>query len=58
MQKLVHAYQNPESWVTTGTRGIYAYPRGEEEASDLTSDTLKGAFRLVLQTLLRLVVGF
>ena len=58
LQKLVYAYQNPESWVTTGTRGIFAYPRGEEEAQDLTSDTLKGAFRLILQTLLRLVLRF
>ena len=58
LQKLVHACQNPESWVTTGTRGIFAYPRGEEEAQDLTSDTLKGAFRLILQTLLRLVLRF
>ena len=58
LQKLVHAYQNPESWVTTGTRGIFAYPRGEEEAQDLTSEALKGAFRLIFQTLLRLVLGF
>lgn len=58
LQRLVYAYQNPESWVTTGTRGIFAYPRGEEEAQDLTLGTLKGAFRLILQTLLRLILRF
>ena len=58
LQKLVHAYQNPESWVTTGTRGIYAYPHGGAEDDDFPSITLGGAFRLIFQTLLRLVLGF
>lgn len=58
LQRLVKAASDPSSWVTTGTRGIFAYPRGEEEGDDLAKHTLSGAFRLVLQTLLRMVLGF
>ncbi len=58
LQKLVHAYQNPQSWVTTGVRGIYAYPHGESESDNWPSITLSGAFRIILQALLRLVLGF
>jgi len=58
LQRLVQSYSEPRSWVTTGTRGIFAYPRGEEEAQDVGSTTLRSAFRLILQTLLRLVLGF
>lgn len=56
LQKLVHAYQNPQSWVTTGTRGIFAYPRAQEETEPPTGVTLKGALALILQILLRLVL--
>ncbi|HBA39226.1 MAG TPA: hypothetical protein DCZ05_05670 [Deltaproteobacteria bacterium] len=56
LQKLVHAYQNPESWVTTGTRGIYAYPHAEAEGEHWPSITPGGAFWLIFQTLLRLVL--
>lgn len=58
LQKLVHAYQNPQSWVTTGTRGIYAYPQAEAESDNWPSLTLKGALSLILQTLLRLVLRY
>ena len=58
LRKLTQAVQDPRSWVTTGTGGIFAYPQAEEEASDLASNTMRGAFRLILQTLLRLVLGF
>lgn len=57
LQKLIHACQNPASWVTTGTRGIFAYPHAAVEENALTTSTLSGAFRLILQTLLRLVLG-
>ena len=58
LRKLVHAYQNPESWVTTGTRGIYAYPRAVAENDNWPTITLSGAFRMIFQALLRLVLGF
>ncbi len=57
VQRVAEAYQDPKFWVTTGTRGIFAYPRGGEESDDVTRDTVGGAFRLILQTLLRMVLG-
>ncbi len=57
IQKLTQAYSDPRSWVTTGTGGIFAYPRGEEEAQDLGKKTVKGAAGLILQTLLRMILG-
>ena len=58
LQKVVRAWQNPESWVTTGTRGIYAYPQAQAETDPWPSLTLKGALSLILQTLLRLILRF
>ncbi|MBI4523144.1 MAG: zf-TFIIB domain-containing protein [Deltaproteobacteria bacterium] len=55
-EQLARAYQDPKSWVTTGTRGIFAYPRGEE-AEELTQGVVKGGFRMILQALLRMVLG-
>ncbi len=58
VQRVAEGYQDPKFWVTTGTRGIFAYPRGAVEADDVTRDTVGGAFKLILQTLLRMVLGF
>jgi Zn-finger nucleic acid-binding protein len=52
---VVEKYSDPKSWVTTGTRGIFAYPRGEDEGGDLPEAAVKGALKLILQALLRLV---
>ena len=46
--KLPEVYANPKSWVVTGTKGIYAYPRGDEDDS---------AAQLVLQSLVRMILG-
>ena len=54
---LIHASQNPQSWVTTGVRGIYAYPHPQVDADSWSSKALSGAFRLIFQALLRLVLG-
>jgi Zn-finger nucleic acid-binding protein len=51
------AYQNPASWVVTGTKGIFAYPRGEPEAEDVVEKSLSAGAKVILQTLLRLVIG-
>jgi Zn-finger nucleic acid-binding protein len=58
LKKLTRSMQNPQGWVTTGTQGIFAYPQGESETDDWKASTLKGAFRLIVQTLLRLAIGF
>jgi len=55
--KLPAVYANPKSWVLTGTKGIFAYPRGAEEDDDPVVVTLTGAAKLVLQTLVRIILG-
>jgi Zn-finger nucleic acid-binding protein len=57
VQKIPEVYQNPKSWVVTGTQGIFAYPQGAEEKEQGVASTLGGAFRLILQTLVRLALG-
>jgi hypothetical protein len=42
----------------TGTKGIYAYPRGEEDDSaELVGKSLADAAKLVLQSLVRIILG-
>ena len=57
LRKLARAYDDPRAWVTTGTQGIFAYPQGAAAGEDL-KEAGRGAFRLILQTLLRLILGF
>jgi Zn-finger nucleic acid-binding protein len=55
--KLAAAYQNPKSWVVTGTKGMFTYPRGEQEPDDVVEKSLSAAAKVVLQSVLRLVIG-
>ncbi len=55
--KLPEVYADPKSWVVTGTKGIYAYPRGEEENDDLVGKSFGGGAKLVLQSLVRMILG-
>ena len=57
VQKLPEAYQNPKSWVVTGTQGMFAYPRGLEAGDETVAASLGGAFKFILQTLVRMVLG-
>ena len=57
IRKLAEAYHDPKSWVTTGVRGIYAYPHPQVEADRWASKALSGAFSLIFQALLRLVLS-
>lgn len=57
VHKIPEVYQNPKSWVVTGTQGIFAYPQGAEEKEQAVESTLGGAFRLILQTLVRMALG-
>lgn len=56
-RKIPEVYQDPKSWVVTGTQGMFAHPQGVEDNKGAIEDTLGGAFRLVLQTLLRMALG-
>ena len=54
--KLPALYQNPKSWIVTGTQGIFAYPRGEEP-EDVVEKSISAAGKVILQSLLRLALG-
>jgi Zn-finger nucleic acid-binding protein len=56
VHKLPQRYQNPESWVVTGTQGLFAYPRPAVDEETI-GQSLSGAFKLILQTLVRMVLG-
>jgi Zn-finger nucleic acid-binding protein len=56
-QRLAEVMQDPKSWVVTGTQGMFAYPRGEEESEEPVRDSVKNAASLVLQTLARMLIG-
>jgi len=58
LRQLTSRAQDPRAWVTTGTQGIFAYPQALPEDDDWASNALGGATRIILQTLLRLVLGF
>jgi Zn-finger nucleic acid-binding protein len=55
--KLTEVMQDPNAWVVTGTKGMFAYPRGEEESNETIHDSVKNATKLVLQTLARMLIG-
>lgn len=58
LRQLTESAADARGWITTGTQGIFAYPRGEAESDDWKEGALKGGFWLIVQTLLRLVLGF
>jgi Zn-finger nucleic acid-binding protein len=58
LRQLTSRIQDPRAWVTTGTQGIFAYPQAMPETDDLASNMRSGVFWLILQTLLRLALGF
>jgi len=49
--------QDPKSWVVTGTGGMFAYPRAEEENDETVGESLKNAVKLIVQALARMLVG-
>ena len=57
VQKLPEVYQDTKSWVVTGTQGMFAYPQGYDNEQQTIKDTLTNAAKLVLQALVRLVLG-
>lgn len=57
LKKLPAIYQDPKSWVVTGTQGMFAYPQGTPESDDVVRKSLSGAAKVVLESLLRLVIG-
>jgi Zn-finger nucleic acid-binding protein len=57
VQRIPEVYQDPKYWVVTGTKGMLAYPHGPDDGKETIDTTIAGAFKIVLQSLLRLVLG-
>ena len=57
VRALPAAMADPEKWVLTGTKGIYAYPRGEEPGDETIKQSLAGAAKLIVETLVRAILG-
>jgi Zn-finger nucleic acid-binding protein len=57
VRNAVEIYQDPKSWIVTGTGGMFAQPRGVEENSEPLGESLRASFKLALQALLRIVLG-
>lgn len=55
--KLTEVMQDPNAWVVTGTKGMFAYPRGEEDSDETIQNSVKNATKLVLQALARMLIG-
>jgi Zn-finger nucleic acid-binding protein len=55
--KLPEVYADPNYWVVTGTKGIFAYPRGVEADQDAADASIKGAAKLALKNLFRMILG-
>lgn len=56
-QKLPEVFQDPKSWVVTGSNGMFAYPQGIESSEEPIAASARGAFKFILQTLVRMVLG-
>ena len=55
--RLPEVYADPKAWVVTGTKGVFAYPRGAEDDDELAGKSMTGAAKLVLQSLARMILG-
>jgi len=57
IQKIPEIYENPKSWVVTGTQGMMAYPRMVEDTAEQLKPSLGEVMATILQTLLRALPG-
>jgi Zn-finger nucleic acid-binding protein len=57
IRKLPDACQDPKAWVVTGTNGMFAYPQGIEASQEPVAASAAGAFKFILQTLVRMALG-
>jgi Zn-finger nucleic acid-binding protein len=55
--KLPEVYADPKSWVVTGTKGIFAYPRSPGPDAETADVSIKGAAKLALKSLFRMILG-
>ncbi len=57
IRKIPEVYDNPQSWVLTGTQGMMAYPSLAHEAGEAFEPSSRGIIKSILQTLVRLAIG-
>jgi Zn-finger nucleic acid-binding protein len=57
IQKIPEVYQDPKAWIVTGTKGMFAYPQGIANDSGSVDDLIGGSFKVILQALIRMVLG-
>ena len=57
LTRIADAYGDPNAWVVTGTRGMFAYPAPLDDNRQIGRDTARGIVRIVLQSLLRMLLG-
>jgi Zn-finger nucleic acid-binding protein len=57
IQRIPEVYENPKSWVVTGTQGMMAYPRMVDDSAEEFKPSLGGVVATILQTLLRAALG-
>ncbi len=57
VQRLPEICADPKSWVVTGSNGMFAYPQGIESSEEPVAESARGAFKLILQTLVRMALG-
>ena len=55
--KLPLTDQRGNSWIVTGTGGMFAYPQGEQESNDAVEKSASAAGKVIVQSLLRLILG-
>jgi Zn-finger nucleic acid-binding protein len=55
--KLPEVYADPKSWVVTGTKGIFAYPRGTQDNEECADGSFKSATKLALERFVRILLG-
>jgi hypothetical protein len=44
--------------VLTGSNGLFAYPRGEEQSDQTIQESMAGAAKVIVETLVRAILGF
>ena len=55
--KLPEVYSDPTSWVVTGTKGIFAYPRGEDSNEEPADASIETAMKSALRSFIRMLLG-
>lgn len=56
-RQLLKSLTNSKAWVLTGSNGLFAYPRGEEQSDQTIQTSMPGAAKVIVETLVRAILG-